>query len=83
MKVSPALDRFLIVLGDHASIGDDGDIGELVGLLERINHRQHGFGFTLVAFKCVYCQRKSGRIGEESDSYLRLQAPFLGVMPTA
>ena len=73
-----ALQRDLVGLGDHAGIGDDGDVGEMVGGLERVDHRQHGGGLGLVALERLHRQREPRRVGEQPDGDLRLQAAFLG-----
>ena len=79
MKDNPrGLQGDLVGLGDHAGIGDHGDIGELVGGLERVDHRQHGGGLGFVALERRNGQREPGRIGEQPEGDLRFQAAFLG-----
>jgi hypothetical protein len=45
------LDRLLVGLGDHARVGDDGDVGQAVGGHELLDDRQHGLRLCAVAFK--------------------------------
>ena len=72
------LQRDLVGLGDHPGIGDDGDIGQLVGGLEGVDDRQHGGGLGLVALERRHRQREPGGVGEQPEGDLRFQAAFLG-----
>jgi hypothetical protein len=58
-------------------------VGEVVGDLEGVDDRQHGGGLGFVVFERGHRQWESGRFGEQPDRDLRVQAAFLGVMPTS
>lgn len=45
---------------------------------ERLDHRQHRGGLGLVALERVDHQREPGRVGQQADGDLGLQATFLG-----
>jgi hypothetical protein len=49
----------LVGLGDHPGIGHHGDISELVGGLERVDHRHHGGRLGLVALEGLNGQREA------------------------
>ena len=68
----------LVGFRDHPGVGDDGDIGELMGFLERGDDRQHGRGFGLVTLERFDHQRHPRSVGEQPESDLRLQSAFLG-----
>jgi hypothetical protein len=72
------LDRPLVVVGDHPRVGDHGHLGQSVGGHERLQHRQHGLGLGPVALERVHHQREPGRVGQQPDGDLRVQAPLLG-----
>jgi hypothetical protein len=72
------LDRFLVRLGDHASIRDDRDVGEPSGGHELIDDGQHGLGLGLVALERADHEREAVLPGEQPDGDLRFQAPLLG-----
>jgi peptidoglycan/LPS O-acetylase OafA/YrhL len=50
--------RDLIGFGDHAGIGDDDDIGEVVGGLGCVDHGQHGCGLGFAALERLDGQRE-------------------------
>ena len=54
------LDRVLVAVGDHAGVGDDGDVGQPVRGHERLDDRQHGLGLGLVALERLHHQREPG-----------------------
>jgi len=62
---------------EHPRVGDHGDIGELVGSHERLQHRQHGLGLGPVPLKPLHHQRPPGGVGEQPDGDLRVQPSFL------
>jgi hypothetical protein len=68
----------LVGLRDHAGVGDDGDVAELMGGLERVDHRHHSGGLGLVALEGLHGQREPRGIGQQSEGDLRLEAAFLG-----
>ena len=68
----------LVGLGDHPGIGDHGDIGQLVGGLEGVDHRQHRGGLGLVALERLNRQREPGRVGQQAEGDLWLQTPLFG-----
>ena len=49
-RESGLLDGFLVRLGHHARVGDDGHVREAVGGHERADRRQHGQGLGLVGW---------------------------------
>ena len=73
-----ACDGLLVGRRDHASVGHDRDISQLVGIHERTDGRQHRSGLAPVALERVNHQRKPACVGEQPDSDLRLQAAFFG-----
>jgi hypothetical protein len=75
--------RDLVGFGDHARVGDDRDISELVGDFERVDHWQHGGGLGPVALEGLNGQWEPQRIGQQAQGDLRLEPAFLGVMPTS
>ena len=64
----------LVGLRDHAGIGDNGHVGQLVGGFEGVDDRQHGGGLGLVALERRHRQREPTGIGEQTDRDLRFQA---------
>ena len=66
------LDGLLVARGHHPGIGDHGDLGQVVGGLERADDRQHRGGLGLVALERVEHQREPGPVGEQPDRDLRL-----------
>jgi hypothetical protein len=72
------LDGLLVGRRDHASVGHDRDISQLVGIHERTDGRQHRSGLAPVALERVNHQRKPACVGEQPDRDLRLQAAFFG-----
>jgi hypothetical protein len=77
-RQSDRLDGLLVGRGDHAGVGDDGDVGELVGGHERADGGQHGGGLGGVALERLHHQREPGRVGQQADGDLWFQAAFLG-----
>jgi hypothetical protein len=73
------LDRPAVRLGDHAGVGDDGDIGQPVRGHERSDHGEHGLGLGLVAFESLGHQREASRVGEQAQGDLWFEAAFLRV----
>ena len=61
---SGGLQGDLVGFGDHFGIGDDGDVGQLVGGLERIDDRHHGRGLGLVALEGGHRQRETRCVSE-------------------
>jgi len=76
-------DLLLVGLRHHPRVRHDRDVGQLVGGHERLDHRQHGLGLSLVALEGADHQREPGGVGEQADGDLRVQAALLGVMPTS
>ena len=72
------LDGLLVRLGDHARVGDDRDVGQLVGGHELPDDRQHGLGLGPVALEGGDHEREPVLPGKQADGDLRLQAAFLG-----
>jgi hypothetical protein len=60
--------------GDHPGIGDHGHIGEVVGGLEGVDHRQHGGSLGLVALEGFHGQREPRSVGEQPDGDLRISS---------
>jgi hypothetical protein len=71
------LDLFLVRLAHHARVGDHGDVGELVGGHEGLDHRQHGLGLGLVPLERRHHQREPALVGEQADGDLRVEAALL------
>jgi hypothetical protein len=71
------LDRGLVGLRDHAGIGDDGHVAELVSNLEGVDNRQHRGGLGPIALERLHHQRKAGYVGKQPDGDLRFQASLL------
>jgi hypothetical protein len=72
------LDGFLVRLRHHSGVGHHRDVGELVGGHERLDGGEHGLGLGLVALEGLDHQWEPGRVGEQSDGDLRLEAAFFG-----
>jgi hypothetical protein len=70
-------ERLEVDIRQHAGVGDDGDLRQLVGGHERLQHRQHGAGLGLVALERVHHQREPARVGEQADGDLWFQASLL------
>ena len=72
------LDRLLVRLGDHARVRDHGDIRQVVGGHELLDHRQHRLGLGPVALEGRDHEREPVLAGEQADRDLGLQAALLG-----
>ena len=72
MNDRPASSRGLLVAGrDHACVGHDRDVRELVGGHERLQRRDHREGLGLVALKRLHAEREAACVGEQADGDLR------------
>lgn len=68
-----------------AALGHDGDVLELMGLLEGLEYREHGLGLRLVALERSDLQRESSRVSEQLEGDLRFDSvlAFEGILSTA
>ena len=67
----------LVGFRDHPGISNHRHVGELVGGLEGVDHRNHGGGLGFVALKGRHVEREPGRIGEQTEGDLGIQPAFL------
>lgn len=65
-------------LREHADVGDDGDVGQMVRLQERGQDGQRSsWGLGPVALEGVHRQWEPGTVSERSDGDLWFKAPLL------
>jgi hypothetical protein len=72
------LDIGQVDLAHHAGVGDHGHPGDPMRGHEPLHQRDHRLGLGPVAFEGVDHQRHPGRVGEQPDGDLRVEAAFLG-----
>jgi hypothetical protein len=72
------LDRLHVAVGHHPGVRDHGDVGQPVQRGELLDDRDDGRRLGVVPLESVDQQREPGRVGEQTDGDLRLQAAFLG-----
>ena len=71
--VQPCVNECLFVRrGEHPRISNDGNLVELVGILEPCDHREHRVGLCRVASKRAHMQWKPGGISKQPDKDLWL-----------
>ncbi len=68
-----------VARGEHAGIGHDDHVGDLVAFLERLDHRDDGVGFGLVSLERVDLQREPGPVDQQPDNDLRIDPAFFRV----